>query len=108
MALLDGGHPTPRLIERFEARAGETTLEGGEALSVAAQLDHWWGVRVLLDGGATDLVEGVRLGSLALEQDARDNGLWKGTLSGLDLATRLRLLALDICVRVAGDRRFLL
>jgi hypothetical protein len=106
--LLDGGYPTARLISRFEARVGETKLDGGEILLVETQLDQWWGVRVLLDGAAASLAEGVRIGPLALEQHESDAGLWQGSLGNLDLATRLRLLAVDICIRLSGDRRFLL
>lgn len=108
MAMLDGGHPTARLISRFEARTGEAEFGGGKTLAVATQLDQWWGVRVMLDGALAEHAEGVRIGPLALEQHTLDHGLWQGSLRDFDLATQLRLLAVDICVRLTGDRRFLL
>jgi hypothetical protein len=108
MAMLDGGCPTPRLISRFEARAGEAEFGDGKTLAVATQLDQWWGVRVMLDGAAATHAEGVRIGPLALERHSDDHGLWQGSLRDFDLATQLRLLAVDICVRLSGDRRFLL
>lgn len=109
MAVLDGGHPTPRLINRFEARKGTIKLDTpGETLHAAAELDHWWGVRVILDGDAAANAESVRLGTLRLTQHPDDEGVFQVSLGEMTLATKLRLLALDICIRMRDGGRLLL
>ena len=109
LALLDGGHPSERMIRRFQARSGELHLrDGGDDLQASTHLDHWWGVRVLLDGKAAFEAESVRLGTLTLERHPDDPGVFQGSLGSLNLANRLRLLGLDICIALRNGGRVLL
>jgi hypothetical protein len=108
MAMLDDGHPTPRLISRFESRSGSLDLPGRGVLSAESQLDHWWGIRLILDGIGGSLVDSVRLGTLTLRPHPDDSDLWEASLDPLPLASRLRLLALDISIRLKDGTHLLL
>ena len=108
-AFLDGGHPTPRLIERFESRKGEIQLtESAQIFQAAAELDHWWGVRVLVNGEKAMDAASVRLGTLTLARHPEDAGIFQASLHGMALATKLRLLTLDICIRMRDGGRLIL
>ena len=108
MAMLDDGHPTPRLISRFESRSGSLTVPGHGVLSAESQLDHWWGVRLILDGISGAGIDSVRLGTLTLRVHPDDSALWEASLSPLPLSSRLRLLALDISIRLNDGTHLLL
>ena len=109
MAMLDDGHPSERMISRFQSRAGEVALDGsGKILQAQPQLDHWWGLRVILDGDAAEEAESVRLGTLSLERHPEDLGVFQASLGNVNLATRLRLLGLDICIAMRDGGRLLL
>ena len=109
MALLDGGHPSERMISRFQSRSGELAVAGsGKVLKAVAQLDHWWGVQVFLDGEGAEDADAVRLGTLTLQRHPEDPSVFQGSLGRVDLANRLRLLGLDVCIAMRDGGRVLL
>ena len=108
MAMLDDGHPTPRLISRFESRSGSLSVPGHGTLSAESQLDHWWGVRLILEGIQGGVIESVRLGTLTLRIHPDDSELWEASLNPLPLSSRLRLLALDFSIRLKDGTHLLL
>ena len=108
MAMLDDGHPTPRLISRFESRSGSLNVPGHGVLSAESQLDYWWGVRLILEGIQGAWIESVRLGTITLRVHPNDSELWEVSLSPLPLSSRLRLLALDISIRLKDGTHLLL
>ena len=106
--LLDSGKPTRRLMERFSARRGTYGGDVFGRFSVKGELDEWWGVRLLLDGPASAHVQSVRLGTMALERDPQDPELWSVRLHPLSLANRLRMVAMEFCIRMNDGTRLIL
>ena len=107
MAQFDGGRPSPRMIERFEARRGRGVTPGGLSLEVRGTLDEWWGVFVRIEGAAVSTIRHVRLGTMPLQRNSESPEVWEVALGGMPLETILRLLNGDIAIRTADGGRFL-
>ena len=108
MALLDSGKPTRRLIDRFAQRTGTYGGDANGRFVVKGELDEWWGVRLLLDGPASAHVNSVRLGTMAMQRDPEDPELWSVRLHPLSLADRLRMVAMEFCIRMNDGTRLTL
>lgn len=108
LAMLDDGRPSRRLMDRFAAKRGGHELDTIGRLSAQGELDEWWGVRLVLEGPVAAHVHSVRLGSLPLRRDPEDRELWSVRLHPLSLASRLRMIAMDFCIRLNDGTRLIL
>jgi hypothetical protein len=107
LAHFDGGKPSPRMLDRFNARGGRGVTPSGLDLEVRAVLDEWWGVFVRIEGTAVAAIRHVRLGTLPLEEVADQPGLWTAVIDRMPLEAILRILNGDIAVRTDDGGRFL-
>jgi hypothetical protein len=107
LAHFDGGKPSPRMLDRFNARGGRGVTPSGLDLEVRAVLDEWWGVFVRIEGTAIAAIRHVRLGTLPLEEVADQPGLWTAVIDRMPLEAILRILNGDIAVRTDDGGRFL-
>ena len=108
LALLDDGRPSRRLMDRFAAKRGGHELGSIGQITARGELDEWWGVRLLLEGAVSAHVHSVRLGSMPLRRDPEDPELWSVRLHPLSLASRLRMIAMDFCIRLNDGTRLIL
>lgn len=107
LAHFDGGKPSPRMLDRFNARRGRGVTPSGLELEVRAVLDEWWGVFVRIEGSAVKAIRHVRLGTLVLREVADQPGLWTAAIDRMPLEAILRILNGDIAVRTDDGGRFL-
>ena len=107
LAHFDGGRPSPRMLDRFNARRGRGVTPSGLDLEVRAVLDEWWGVFVRIEGSAVRAIRHVRLGTLPLTEVADQPGLWTAAIDRMPLEAILRILNGDIAVRTDDGGRFL-
>lgn len=107
LAHFDGGRPSPRMLDRFNARHGRGVTPSGLDLEVRAVLDEWWGVFVRIEGSAVKAIRHVRLGTLPMKEVADQPGLWTAAINQMPLEAILRILNGDIAVRTDDGGRFL-
>ncbi len=107
LAHFDGGKPSPRMLDRFNARYGRGVTPSGLDLEIRAVLDEWWGVFVRIEGAAVDAIRHVRLGTLPLKEVPDQPGLWTAAIDRMPLEAILRTLNGDIAVRTDDGGRFL-
>ena len=108
LAMLDDGRPSRRLMDRFAAKRGGHELGSIGQIAARGELDEWWGVRLVLEGPVSAHVHSIRLGSMPLRRDADDSELWSVRLHPLSLASRLRMIAMDFCIRLNDGTRLIL
>ena len=101
-----GGEVVALLLELIVLGLESIDVDAGRGAQ--GELDEWWGVRLLLEGPVSAHVHSIRLGSMPLRRDPEDPELWSVRLHPLSLASRLRMIAMDFCIRLNDGTRLIL